>query len=125
MAIGSNNTTLNIDDVVATLLSEEMRKKSIEGSTQNTLTVRGQPVDRGEVKSSGKRSKSRGKSKARSNIANKSRRRCWGCDKPGHYKRDYTSTYSKEKSEKVQLIEGKTTQEKGDAYLASANTQSN
>lgn len=29
-AIESNNTTLSIDDVVATLLSEEMRRKNID-----------------------------------------------------------------------------------------------
>ena len=40
MAIGSNNTTLKIDDVVVALLLEEMRKKTMEGSTLEALLVR-------------------------------------------------------------------------------------
>jgi hypothetical protein len=34
MAIGSNTTTLMLEDVVAYLLSEEMRRKNMEGSTK-------------------------------------------------------------------------------------------
>jgi hypothetical protein len=41
VAIGSNNTTLKIDDVIATLLSEEMRRKTMEGSNLKDLSVRG------------------------------------------------------------------------------------
>ena len=40
-AIGSNNTTLNIADVVASLLSEYMRRNTMEGSTPEELLVRG------------------------------------------------------------------------------------
>ena len=36
--IGSNNTTLKFDDVVITLLSEEMRWKNIEGLTPEGLS---------------------------------------------------------------------------------------
>ena len=31
IAIGSNTTTLNFDDIVSTLLSEEMRRRNMEG----------------------------------------------------------------------------------------------
>lgn len=41
MAIGSNNTTLKLDNVVTTLLSEEMRWKNMEGSTLKELSIRG------------------------------------------------------------------------------------
>ena len=41
MAIGSNNTTLKLDNVFATLLSEEMRQENTEGSTPEALSMRG------------------------------------------------------------------------------------
>ena len=37
VAIGSNNTTLKIDHVVAALLLEETRRKTMEGSTTEAL----------------------------------------------------------------------------------------
>ena len=40
MVIRSNNTTLKLYDVVATLLLEEMRQKNMEGSTPEALSVR-------------------------------------------------------------------------------------
>jgi hypothetical protein len=46
MAIGSNTTTLVLEDVVSSLLSEEMRRKNMEGSTKYALVVRGRPIDR-------------------------------------------------------------------------------
>jgi hypothetical protein len=46
MAIGSNTTTLALEDVVASLLSEEMRRKNMEGSTKDALVVRGRPIDK-------------------------------------------------------------------------------
>jgi len=61
VAIESNNTTLNIDDVAASPLSEEMHQKIVEGSTHNALMVRGRPIDKGKWKSSYRRKKSRGK----------------------------------------------------------------
>jgi hypothetical protein len=41
VAIGSNTTTLKLEDVVASLLSEEMRRKNMEGLTKDALVVRG------------------------------------------------------------------------------------
>jgi hypothetical protein len=43
VAIGSNTTTLALEDVVASLMSEEMRRKKFEGSTKDALVVRGRP----------------------------------------------------------------------------------
>ena len=41
MAIGSNSTTLVLEDVVTSLLLEEMRRKNMERSTKDALVVRG------------------------------------------------------------------------------------
>jgi hypothetical protein len=39
-------STLNFEDVVASLLSEEMRRKSMKGVAKDVLSVRGCPQDR-------------------------------------------------------------------------------
>ena len=39
IAIGSNTTTLNFDDIVSALLSEEMRWRNIEGQNGDALSV--------------------------------------------------------------------------------------
>ena len=41
IAIGSNTTTLNFDDIVSALLSEEMRWRNMEGQNGDALFVRG------------------------------------------------------------------------------------
>jgi hypothetical protein len=45
MSIGSNTTTLALEDVVASLLLKEMRRKNMEGLTKYSLVVRGRLVD--------------------------------------------------------------------------------
>jgi hypothetical protein len=75
MAIGSNSTTLTLEYVVSYLLSEEMRWKNMEGSTKDALMVRGRPIDRGKGKFSGRKSKSKGRSKS----LVQSMRKCWKC----------------------------------------------
>ena len=45
VAIGSNTTTLALEDVVDSLLSEEMRRNNMEGLTKYSLMVRGRLVD--------------------------------------------------------------------------------
>ena len=59
MAIGSNNTTLKINDVVAELLLEEMRRKTMEGSILKALSVRGISISRKKAKPFNGRTKSR------------------------------------------------------------------
>jgi hypothetical protein len=57
VAIWSNSTTLALEDVIASLLSEEMRMKNMEGSTKDALVVRGRPIDRDKGKFFGTKSK--------------------------------------------------------------------
>ena len=45
VAIGSNTTTLVLEDVVSSLLLEEMRRNNMEGSTKDSLVVRGRLID--------------------------------------------------------------------------------
>jgi hypothetical protein len=77
--IGSNSTTLSLEHMVAYLLLGEMRRKNMEGSTKDSLMVRGQLVDRDKGKFSGTQSKSKGRSKSLVH----SMRRCWKCGKVG------------------------------------------
>ena len=64
MVIGSNTTTLVLEYVVSSLLSEEMRRKNMEGSTKDALVVRGQSVERDKGKFSGRKYNSKGRSKS-------------------------------------------------------------
>jgi hypothetical protein len=84
MATGSNTTTLTLEDVVASLLSEEMRRKNMEGLIKDALVVRGQLVDRDKGKFSFRKSKLKGRYKS----LVQSKRRCWKCSKYGDYKKD-------------------------------------
>jgi hypothetical protein len=122
VAIGSTTqSTLKYEDVVSSLLSEEMRQKNMDGHSTNALFVRGHTQDRNHSKPSGGRSKSTG----RSNSLGKSLRKCWKCGKTRNYKKDC-------KSKKVEKPKGfdstsstevKTSpKEGGDVYLASTST---
>jgi hypothetical protein len=54
VAIGSTTqSTLKYEDVVASLLSEEMRQKSMDGQSTNALFVRGRTQYKNPSKSSG------------------------------------------------------------------------
>jgi hypothetical protein len=64
VAIGSNSTTLSFNDVVSSLLSEEMRWKNMESQSTDALFARGCSRERNRSKSSNGRSKSRGRSKS-------------------------------------------------------------
>jgi hypothetical protein len=64
VAIGSNATTLSFDDVVSSLLLEEMRWKNMEIQSTYALFARGHSQERNRSKSSSGRSKSRGRSKS-------------------------------------------------------------
>jgi hypothetical protein len=61
MAIESNTTTLVLEDMVVSLLSEEMRRNNMEGSTKYALVVRDRPIGRDKGKFSYRKSKSKGR----------------------------------------------------------------
>jgi hypothetical protein len=117
VAIGSTTqSTLKYEDVVASLLSEEMRLKSMDGHNTYALFVRGRTQDKNPGKPSGWRSKSTGRSKS----PGKSLRKCWKCGKTWHYKKDCKSKkVEKPKgSDSTSSTEVKTsTEEGGDVYL--------
>jgi hypothetical protein len=46
MVVGRNTTTLALEDVVSSLMSEEMRRNNMEGFSKDDMVVRGQPIDR-------------------------------------------------------------------------------
>eukprot|EP00253_Pinus_taeda_P027941 PITA_27941 len=76
----SSSETLEFDDVVASLLSEETRRRSnLETSTLEAMMVRGRSKERRFSRQSDSRSKSKGK---------KSKVKCWFCGKSGHLKKD-------------------------------------
>jgi hypothetical protein len=64
MALGSNTTTLSLENMVASLFSEEMRRRNMEGSTKDALVVRDRPVERDKGKFFGRKFKSKGRSKS-------------------------------------------------------------
>jgi hypothetical protein len=77
VAIGGNTTTLKFDEVVSSLLSEEMRWKNMERQSTDALFVRGRSQERNRSKSSSGRSKYKGISKSPVNFV----KVCWRCGK--------------------------------------------
>jgi hypothetical protein len=120
--IGSNTQyTLKYEDVVSSLLYEEMRQKSMDSHSTDDLFVRGCTQDMNLGKPLGGRSKSIGRSKS----PGKSLRKCWKCGKIGNYKKDCKSKkVDKPKgSDSTSSTEAKTsTKEGGDVYLESTST---
>jgi len=64
IAIGSNAIALQFDEIVSSLLTEEMRRKNMERQNGDALSVRRRFHNRNKNKSLSGRSKSRGKSKS-------------------------------------------------------------
>ena len=116
IAIGSNATALQFDEIVSALLTEEMRRKNMDNQNGDALSVRGRSQNRNKNKSSSGRSKSPGKP---IKVV------CWKYGKEGHYKRHYKSK-SPDKgkgSDDAPSAEAKTTSDEGgDVYLASSST---
>eukprot|EP00253_Pinus_taeda_P030795 PITA_30795 len=122
IAIGSNATALQFDEIVSSLLMEEMRWKNMESQNGDALSIRGWSQKRNKNKSSSGRSKSRGRSKS---LGKPVKAVCWKCGKEGNYKRDCKSkAHDKGKgSDDAPSAEAKTTSDEGgDVYLASSST---
>eukprot|EP00253_Pinus_taeda_P021872 PITA_21872 len=83
IAIGSNATALQFDEIVSALLTEEMRRKNMDNQNGDALSVRGRSQNRNKNKSSSGRSKSRGRSKS---PGKPTKVVCWKCGKEGHFK---------------------------------------
>jgi hypothetical protein len=64
VAIGSNKIALKFDEVVSSLLLEEMRQKNMEGQSTNALFSRGHSQKINRSKSSSGISKSKGRYKS-------------------------------------------------------------
>ena len=61
IAIGSNATTMQFDEIVSSLLTEEMTQKNMESQNGDALSVRGRYQNRNKNESLSGRSKSLGK----------------------------------------------------------------
>jgi hypothetical protein len=110
VAIGSNTTSLKFDEVVSSLLPEEMRWKNMEGQSTYTLFARGCSQERNRSKFSSGRSKSKGRSKSLGKFV----KVCWRCGKEGHYKKQCRSKVEKKKgSEESLSTEENTSKEEG------------
>eukprot|EP00253_Pinus_taeda_P030219 PITA_30219 len=122
ITIGINVTTLQFDEIVSSLLTEEMRGKNMESQNVDALSVRGRSQNRNKNKSSSGTSKSRGRSKSpRKHV----KVVCWKRKKEGHYKRDYKSKApDKGKGyDDAPFAEAKTTSDEGgDVYLTYSST---
>jgi hypothetical protein len=96
VAIGSNATSLKFDEVVSSLLSEEMRQKNMEGQSTDALFSRGNSQERNRSKLSSGRYKSKGRSNSLKNFV----RVCWRCGKEGNYKKQCRSKVEKKQGSK-------------------------
>eukprot|EP00253_Pinus_taeda_P015604 PITA_15604 len=122
IAIGRNATDLHFDEIITSLMSEEMRWKNMEIQNGDALSVRGRTQNRNKNKSSIGRSKSKGRSKSPGKPVKVV---CWQCGKEGHYKRHCKSkALDKGKgSDEAPSVEAKTTSDEGrEVYLASSST---
>ena len=88
VAIGSNATDLQFDEIVSALLMEEMRRKNMESQNGDALSIRGRSLNRNKNKSSSGRSKSRGRYKS---LGKHTKVVYWKCGKEGHFRRDCKS----------------------------------
>ena len=83
----SNQSTLNFDEIVSSLLLEEMRQKTIDTHSMDSLSVRGFHQERNKNKGSQGIYKSKGGYKS----LGKGIRKSWKWGKSRHYKNDCRS----------------------------------
>lgn len=84
MAIGNKKTTFKKEDVVASLLSKEMRSKFFE-MEKEAFVVHGRSKEKGKKKDKKYKSKSQGRSKS---LSKKAKVKCWNCGQPSHVRKD-------------------------------------
>ena len=114
MALGNTIITFKMDDVVSSLQSEEMwRKASI--SEKEALAIRGRSTKRGKKNDNKSDNKGRSKSCGKSKTPNKSKAKCWNCDKTGHFRKDYKEP---KKKKKASDSSSEKSQEDGNAFIA-------
>eukprot|EP00253_Pinus_taeda_P005186 PITA_05186 len=121
VAIGSNATALQFDEIVSSLLTEEMRQKNMKRQNGDALSVQGRSQNINKNKSLSGRSISRGRSKS----PGKPVKVCWKCRKEGHYKRDCKSKAPEKRKgfDDAPSAKTKTTlDEGGGVYLASSSS---
>jgi hypothetical protein len=68
VAISSKTYPLKFDEVISSLLLEDMRQKNMEGQSTDALFARGFSQERNRSKSSSGRSKSKGRSKSQESL---------------------------------------------------------
>jgi hypothetical protein len=114
VAIGSNTTNLSFDDVVSSLLLEDMRWKNMEGHSTHELFARGLSQKRNISKSSS------GRSKSPRNFC-----KCMLGGRKGHYKKQCRSKSverGKGSEDSPSIEEKKSSQEGRDVYFSSSST---
>lgn len=124
-AISTSNSTkskLAYDEVVATLLSEDMRRSNKESSFGDALTMvsserRGRSYHRGNNNYNQRRSKSPNHSRSRGRNGE-----CWFCGNPGHTKINCRAY--KKAQENVRNIEANTAYEKDESVLIRSTSDS-
>ena len=82
MAIGRTSVVSKMEDVVGSLLSEEMRR-NVSLNAKEALCVQGRPKERGKHEK--KHGHSKSKNKGRSKSPSESKAICWNCGKPRHF----------------------------------------
>jgi hypothetical protein len=101
---------LKFEEVVSSLLLEEVRWKNMEGHNTYALFARGCSKERNRSNFSSGRSKSKGRSKSPRKFV----RVCWRCGKEGHYKKQCRSKLEKKKGyEESSSTEENTSKEEG------------
>ena len=113
MALGNTLVTFKMDDVVSSLLSEEMQRKA-SVLKKEALAVCGRSTERGKKNDNKSENKGRSKSCGKSKTSNKSKAKCWNCDKTGHFRKD-----CKEPKEKKKASDSgsEKSQEDGNAFI--------